>query len=45
MLIYQAFYYAQLINFQGVGRFQSLTVVRTLKAQTARLCLFRCVHS
>ena len=45
MLVYQALYYAQLIVFQGRGRFQSLTVVRAFPAQSARLCLIRFAHS
>ena len=45
MLVYQALYYAQLIVFQGGGRFQSLTVVRAFPAQSARLCLLRYAHS
>ena len=40
MLIYQALYFAQLIVFQGGGRFQSLTDVRGFPAQSARLFLF-----
>jgi len=45
MLIYQALCFAQLSVFQGGGRFQSLTFVRALKAQSARLCLNRCAQS
>jgi len=44
MLIYQVLYFAQLIVFQGGGRFQSLTDVRAFPAQSARLCLLRFVH-
>ena len=40
-MIYQALYYAQLIVYQGGGRFQSLTEVRAFPAQSARLCLLR----
>ena len=39
MLNYQALYYAHLIIFQGGGRFQSLTDVRTFLDQLARLGL------
>lgn len=45
MLIYQALYFAQLIVFQGGGRFQSLAVVRAFPAQSARVCLIRYAHS
>ena len=45
MLIYQVLYYAQLIVFQGGGRFQSLTDVRAFPAQSARLCLIRFAQS
>ena len=41
MLMYQILYFAQLIIFQGGGRFQSLTVVRAFPAQSARLWLIR----
>jgi len=44
MLICQALCYVQLIVFQGGGRFQSLTVVRDLKDQSALLCLLRFAH-
>ena len=44
MLIYQSLYFAQLIVFQGGGRFQSLTDVRAFPAQSARLCLIRFAH-
>ena len=44
-LVYQALYFAQLIVFQGGGRFQSLTEARAFPAQSARLCLIRCAHS
>ena len=43
-MIYQALYYAQLIVYQGGGRFQSLTEVRAFPAQSARLCLLRFAH-
>lgn len=39
MMLYQALCFAQLVAFQGGGRFQSLTLVRGLEAQSARLCL------
>ena len=45
MLIYQALYFAQLIVFQGGGRFQSLAVVRAFPAQSARVCLIRYAQS
>ena len=41
MLMYQILYFAQLIIFQGGGRFQSLTVVTAFPAQSARLWLIR----
>ena len=44
MLVYQALYFAQLIVFQGGGRFQSLTDVRAFPTQSARLCLIRFAH-
>ena len=44
-LVYQVLYFAQLIVFQGGGRFQSLAEARTFPAQSARLCLIRCAHS
>ena len=44
MLIYQALYFAQLIVFQGGGRFQSLTDVRAFPTQSARFCLIRFAH-
>ena len=44
-LVYQVLYFAQLIVFQGGGRFQSLTEARAFPAQSARLCLIRCAHS
>ena len=39
MLIYQALYFAQLIVFQGGGRFQSFTDVRAFNAQGVRFRL------
>ena len=44
MLISQALYYAQLIVFQGGGRFKSLTDVRAFPVQSAKLCLLRFAH-
>jgi len=41
MLIYQSLFFAQLVVFQGGGRFQSLMFVRDLKDQSALLCLLR----
>ena len=43
-LVYQALYFAQLIVFQGGGRFQSFTEVRAFPAQSIRLSLLRFAH-
>ena len=48
MLIYQTLYFAQLIIFQGGGRFQSFIDehdVRATQAQSASHCLLRFFYS